>query len=386
MNVVDIFAGCGGLSSGFHKEGFNTVAFLEWDKRCVETLKANFNCSKLNNGNFFHTDIRNFSHYLHEGKTSLKSITKNQGGVSGIIGGPPCQAYSMAGRVRDPNGMKSDYRNFLFEAYCEVLKKLRPKFFVFENVVGMLSAKPNGTLILKELLKSFEKANYYVGNIGKTNIYNFADLGGPQNRKRVIIFGVDKSIIDHRELVEGFHSNMKLQFTKARTVNDAIGGLEKIYPVSECEHKRGYSHGYTGGDPLHQPRYHNLRDIDIFRILAEDAKSNQPKYRSVDALKKIYEERVGRSAQVHKYYVLRENQPSNLIPAHLYKDGLRHIHPDPKQARSITTREAARLQTFDDDFVFVGSRGDTFKMIGNAVPPTFARKIAKAIKKLKFFK
>ena len=385
MNIIDLFAGCGGLSSGFHEEGFKSAAFLEWDKKCIETLKANFRCSKFGDTRFFQTDIRDFDCYMHGGENNLKSIINRHGGrVSGIIGGPPCQAYSVAGRVRDPNGMQFDYRNFLFEAYCKILKELRPKFFVFENVMGMLSAKPNGISIPRVLFRSFEDAGYYAGNIGKKTVYNFADLGGPQNRKRVIIFGVDKSIVNHRELVESFHSNMRAQFTKAKTVADAISDLTKIYPVPKNKHKKGYSHEYTGDDSLHQPRYHNLRDINIFRILSEDSKSRQPKYNSVESLKKIYEQRVGRSAKVHKYYVLKENQPSNLIPAHLYKDGLRHIHPDPMQARSITAREAARLQTFRDDFVFVGSRGDIFKMIGNAVPPTFARKIAKAIKKLKF--
>ena len=87
---------------------------------------------------------------------------------------------------------------------------------------------------------------------------------------------------------------------------------------------------------------------------------------------------------VHKYHVLRWDKPSNLIPAHLYKDGLRHIHPDSTQARTITVREAARLQTFADDYVFIGSQMDQFKMIGNAVPPLFSKKLAQAIYELLF--
>ena len=105
-----------------------------------------------------------------------------------------------------------------------------------------------------------------------------------------------------------------------------------------------------------------------------------PKYTSINAIKDLYTEKVGKTAAVHKYYVLRNNEPSNLIPAHLHKDGLRHIHPDPDQARSITAREAARLHTFPDTFVFKGSRSDIFKMIGNAVPPEFGSIIAKNVK------
>ena len=87
----------------------------------------------------------------------------------------------------------------------------------------------------------------------------------------------------------------------------------------------------------------------------------------------------GKTSNIHKYYVLRWDEPSNLIPAHLYKDGLRHIHPDPEQARTITVREAARLQTFPDDYIFNCSQTDAFKMIGNAVPPLFAKKVAYAV-------
>jgi DNA (cytosine-5)-methyltransferase 1 len=114
-------------------------------------------------------------------------------------------------------------------------------------------------------------------------------------------------------------------------------------------------------------------------LLSEDLKSGQNKYQSIAALKQLYIDRTGKSSSVHKYHVLKPNEPSNTIPAHLYKDGLRHIHWDPKQSRSITVREAARLQGFDDDFEFLGSMGDQYKMIGNAVPPLFAKKLATAL-------
>ena len=98
-----------------------------------------------------------------------------------------------------------------------------------------------------------------------------------------------------------------------------------------------------------------------------------------ESLKKLYTEVTGRKSNVHKYHVIRWDEPSNLIPAHLYKDGLRHIHPDSAQLRTITVREAARLQTFDDDYVFYGSTGDAYKMIGNAVPPRFSKCLADAV-------
>ena len=114
-------------------------------------------------------------------------------------------------------------------------------------------------------------------------------------------------------------------------------------------------------------------------MLAEDIEKKEFKYTSIEEIKKLYIKKTGKSSAVHKYYVLRRDEPSNLIPAHLYKDGLRHIHPDSKQARTLTVREAAALQTFPNDFVFLGSMTDQYKMIGNAVPPLFAEKVASVV-------
>ena len=129
----------------------------------------------------------------------------------------------------------------------------------------------------------------------------------------------------------------------------------------------------------HDPRFHNPTDIGTFKLLAQDIESGVKKFTSTDELLKLYTERTGKTSAVHKYYVLRRDEASNTIPAHLYKDGLRHIHPDSTQARSITVREAARLQTFDDDYDFISSAGANYKMIGNAVPPYFSYKLALAI-------
>ena len=128
------------------------------------------------------------------------------------------------------------------------------------------------------------------------------------------------------------------------------------------------------------PRYHNLRDMDIYRMLAEDIETGEKKYTNAAAITKIYEQRVGSKSPIHRYHVLRKDEPSTTIIAHLYKDGNRFIHYDSSQARSITPREAARLQSFDDDFSFIGSQGSVYQMIGNAVPPKLALAIGKAVK------
>jgi DNA (cytosine-5)-methyltransferase 1 len=173
--------------------------------------------------------------------------------------------------------------------------------------------------------------------------------------------------------------------TTEQTVQATIGALPRLLPAKHAYKFEGKKFSHTPADSGvldHSPRFHSLRDQAIFRDLAEDAQKANPSYSNVTALQRLYTERTGRTSAVHKYYVLRRDEPSNLIPAHLFKDGLRHIHFDPEQARSITVREAAMLQGFPADFTFVGSQGDKYKMIGNAVPPLFSRKLALAVEEL----
>ena len=171
-----------------------------------------------------------------------------------------------------------------------------------------------------------------------------------------------------------------------RTVKDAIGDLPVIMPSKDVIRQDGHKYSHVpidgGGVMNHIPRFHSERDQAIFRLLGEDIESGRNEYVSTEALKRLYTKMTGKQSNIHKYYVLRWNEQSNTIPAHLYKDGMRHIHPDSRQARSITVREAARLQTFADDFEFLGPTMAQYKMIGNAVPSDFAKIIAKAIHKL----
>lgn len=175
-------------------------------------------------------------------------------------------------------------------------------------------------------------------------------------------------------------------YTSTRTVRDAIGDLPPLYPRSSQDLFSNVKLSHTTTPECdainHYPRFHSRRDIEIFQLLTEDIASGVCKYTDTEELIKLYHERTAGKSTVHKYYVLRWDEPSNTIPAHLYKDGLRHIHPDPKQARSITVREAARLQTFPDDYIFIGSKMLQYKMIGNAVPPQFAKILADALLKI----
>jgi DNA (cytosine-5)-methyltransferase 1 len=371
LKVVDVFAGCGGLSLGFKNAGYDVCSHIEIDKKCCETIQENASPSEK----VLNVDITDHNSYLKELKGSIP------GKLDGIIGGPPCQAYSIAGRNKEENKMDEDPRNFLFESFDFLLRKLKPNFFIFENVTGMLSAKPFGIDINAQIYESFKKSGYHVRSDFKECVFDMSDFGIPQKRRRVIIFGIKKaSFKNYKEVVESFYTEMnKKKKGKKGTVADAIGDLPKLFPQNVSKR---ISHSSNEDFSEHEPRFHSERDIKVFRLLAKDIETGNNKFTSAEALKRVYEKFTNKTSAVHKYYVLRWDQPSNIIPAHIYKDGLRHIHPDSKQARSITVREAARLMTFPDSYKLEGSRGDRYKMLGNAVPPDFSKIIAKVINKV----
>jgi len=276
----------------------------------------------------------------------------------------------------------------LFESYLKVVNHYKPKLFIFENVPGMLSAAPDGELIIDKIKRSFENYGYKLTDNLKSSIIDLTEFGIPQNRKRIIILGVNENYYKEKssEIIEFFYEKMLLKFkTKKMTVKEAISDLPKLYPSPKTFKINGKNYSHIFGSSFlqnHLPRFHNDRDIGIFRLLAKDIESGDKKYIRTKELKELYSKVTGKKSNVHKYYVLRWNEQSNTIPAHLYKDGLRHIHPDPEQARSITVREAARLQTFDDDYVFSGSIMEQYKMIGNAVPPKFSYVLAQLLNEI----
>lgn len=391
INVIDLFAGCGGLTDGFLQTGkYNTLAAVDWEFPTVQTLKKRLNTKwnyDLDRNNILHFDIQRTDELIYGfedlkfGKSEgLKNIVGDKN-VDLIVGGPPCQAYSMAGRVRDKNGMQDDYRNFLFESYVKMVNHFQPKAFVFENVEGILSAKPGGISIVKRVRKAFEEIGYEITeNLRGNALFDTSYYNVPQKRKRVIIFGMQKSENSTKQ-VRRFYSLIK-EKASSEPMNSKVAfeNLPKIYP-SKLNPKHSHSIKLNGValPNNHEPRMHSERDIEIFKMLTEDILGGTEKYTSSKALIQLYKEKTGKDSKFHKYHVIREDKPSNTIPAHLYKDGLRHIHPDPNQARTITVREAARIQTFDDDFEFLGSRGDQYKMIGNAVPPQFSKVIAETV-------
>lgn len=393
LNYIDLFAGCGGLSEGFKKEGYNLLGAVEWQKYQTETLKNRLSKVYGLKDRALRFDIQRTEELIngwndaeYGNENGLNALVKNAK-VDLIIGGPPCQAYSVAGRIRDKNGMHDDYRNFLFESYLRVVEYYKPKIVVFENVQGMLTAKPDGISIIERIKEGFNQTGYTVLSDLKKAVFDCSNYGVPQNRKRVIIIALknDSYLNPQEHLNEIYFKIMPKYIEEKVSVKKAIGNLPKLKPlkVPEGKGRKKSSHTHKIGQYLnHEPRFHNQRDIKIFQMLAEDKgkPENKRQYNSTSELKNLYTQVTGKTSNIHKYFVIPWEGQSNTIVAHLKKDGLRHIHPDPDQGRSITVREAARLQTFPDNYEFLGPKGYQYEMIGNAVPPKFSNVLAKVIK------
>jgi DNA (cytosine-5)-methyltransferase 1 len=405
LNFIDLFAGCGGLSEGFLQTSqFKALAHVEWETPMVDTLRnrlhkkwnhtldeakksvIHFDIQKtdeLINGNWSKDSINKYAKTNHEDivKNGIKGIVGNKK-VDLIIGGPPCQAYSIAGRAQDKNSMKDDYRNYLFESFVKVVEAFNPDCFVFENVPGLLSASPGNIPVTKRIFEAFEAIGYEIRNPEnlKKSIYTASELGVAQKRNRIIIVGIrKKSNIDLENIYRNINSYKDSQNIK--TVKDAISHLPKLLPIgiSQKINGKNISHLSKGKKVVkfHEPRFHNDRDVNVFKNWLENNMNSMPMREKIN----FYNNLIGKKSNHAKYRNLEWDKPSPTIVAHLYKDGLMFIHPDEEQARSITVKEASLLQSFPDDYEFIGSNGYCYKMIGNAVPPEMAKNIALGIVK-----
>ena len=400
---IDLFAGCGGLSEGFMESGhFRGLAHIEWELPMVQTLRNRLvkkwqesdeqaqnrvilfdiqRTDELLNGNWSKESKDLYAKYNSlEAQKGLKQLINGES-VDLIIGGPPCQAYSIHGRATDKNSMQDDYRNYLFESFVKVVKDIKPEAFIFENVTGMLSAKPGGKPVVERIYKAVSEIGYTILEPQKFKdaVYNAFDYSVPQNRERVILCGVKNgsglSITDFYDTLSNSKSNKHL------TVRDTIGGLPPIFPLKKIEKVKGrnVSHYATDEtDPFHLPRHCSSRDIQVFREWIANDMNKCSQQEAIAFYKKV----TGKETLYRKYRNLEWDKPSPTVVAHLQKDGFMFIHPDIEQARFITIREAALLMSFPKDFEFIGNRAYCYKMIGNAVPVNFAKAIADSIYKI----
>lgn len=388
------------MSEGFVNAGFTPISHIEMNKEACDTITTRSAYHFLKSENYIElyykyiqgkiTKEKFFSSLpLEISKSTInveindktikplfEEIKKSKKEIDLIIGGPPCQAYSLLGRHQDD--IEKDPRNKLYIQYGRFLKEFQPKAFVFENVPGMLSA--NKGQHFKNLKTYFKKLGYEVYH----DTLDASDYGVVQARKRIIIVGWKK------ENDFGFPDFEKtdLKFT----VNDAFADLKKLTP-GEAHHVSSYTkrkNSYLEQFELrngvnfvtqHISRPHNDRDLAIYKTAIEKWNKDQERLRYPDLPEELKTHK-NESSFIDRYKVVNGKGVSHTVVAHIAKDGHYYIHPDIEQCRSISVREAARLQSFPDDFYFEGSRSAAFKQIGNAVPPLMANAIAKKMKEL----
>lgn len=389
LNYIDLFAGAGGLSEGFVQAGFYPVAHVEMNKDACDTIKTRTAYQWLKENekeevyyDYLKSDTREKEelwkqvprHLIEsvinkeiseESLDEIFEIIDNELGdkkVDLVIGGPPCQAYSVVGRARDPHGMKRDQRNFLYKYYVRFLKKYQPKMFVFENVPGILSAK-NG-VHLKNIFNAVKSAGYEYNH----KILNAKDFGVLQDRKRVIIIGwrndLNLSYPEFEVKEHGFQV-LKDLFSDLKPLQNGEGTLNAInYSKSTTEYlKETKIRNGLDFVTQHIARPNNENDLEIYRIAVD--KWNKGQRLNYGELPERLIKHSNRTSFVNRFQVVNGLGVSHTVVAHIAMDGHYYIHPDKKQNRSISVREAARIQSFPDDYFFEGSRTAAFKQIGN---------------------
>lgn len=415
LNFLDLFAGAGGLSEGFVRAGFAPVAHVERDRAASFTLKTRAAYHWLREQNdlapyvsYLEGDIDRDKLYselpdsIDESVLNIELAQDSLDFVFGkidrllngkrldlIVGGPPCQAYSLVGRSRSKTKMIGDDRNYLYILYAAFLDRYKPAVFVFENVEGLLSAKDgNGKSYFDAMRKLFFSAGYDT----KYALLNSEDYGVLQSRKRVILYGVPKGGVfpSFPEPVERCASWI---------VNHAFIDLPKIKAGAGDERKCRLDpvksdwllRSRVLSSPqvpvtFHVSRPNNDRDLEIYKV-AVCMWSKWQKRLRYDELPAHLKTHKNRTSFTDRYKVVAGDlSSSHTVVAHIAKDGHYYIHPDIRQNRSITPREAARLQSFPDDYFFESvsgklSRTSAFQQIGNAVPVLLSEEIANEIKR-----
>lgn len=405
LNYIDLFAGAGGLSEGFIREKFEPVAHVEMSAEAADTLKTRIafhHFSQKKNLTKYYSYLQqdisrnelwdSIPQHLLESvineeisDNTIESIFEkidsqlDEKKVDVIIGGPPCQAYSLVGRSRDPNRMKGDKRNFLFRYYAKFLIRYKPKYFVFENVLGLLTA--GNAKYLNEMLELFEE----IGYSADMKVLNAEEYGVLQKRRRVIIIGrKGKTKFQFPEL-QKMENNWQtkrdlffdLPYLKPGQELEVVGYTKNInHYLKKTETRNGIN--YT---TQHITRNHNDRDLEIYSLAIDKWLNDRQRLKYNDIPKRLQTHK-NTEAFLDRYKVIDPTGHSHTVVAHIAKDGHYYIYPDLKQVRSISVREAARIQSFPDNYFFEGGRTAAFKQIGNAVPPLMAEKIAASLKYL----
>nr|WP_304661702.1 DNA cytosine methyltransferase [Arthrobacter sp. zg-Y238] len=482
--IVDIFAGPGGLNEGFSsirdEDGnrvFQTVLSIEMETSAVKTLTlraAHRFLSDLPEGQpeiykqflakdvtydemrsapevaaaFEHAEeeVRQFTLSEDSRPESDTLIRESLQDASEwvLIGGPPCQAYSMAGRSRRKHDVtfKDDHKHFLYKEYLHIITEFRPAVFVMENVKGMLSSKSGDGKIFELIEQDLRAPGYDLhsmvvnsdtGELKPSDFIIKSELYGiPQKRHRVIIVGLRRDAqlpapkaLEHREPVtvqdaiwslphlrSGISRRPHATWEDWATIREqahqflqALPGKERASAPSPYEldtkstsvrPPEPFDKASAAGElqtwlrkdaaPVtwnHEARGHMLEDLVRYYLLAAlvTADGSSPKVRSLPAAHWPKHNNINNVVVPFedRFRVQAWGKPSSTVVSHIAKDGHYYIHPDHEQMRSLTVREAARLQTFPDNYVFLGNRTQQYTQVGNAVPPLLASKIAQRV-------
>lgn len=368
---IDLFAGAGGLSAGFRDAGFEIGAALESIERYSQTHKLNFPDCKTLTG-----DASQITPEIFQEKVSLDRRPDV------IIGGPPCQTFSTIGRakIRHVSGCdKSDPRNYLFQSYLDYVHFFQPEIFLMENVPQLKTRF--GGVLFERLIELASSSGYEI----QFAVLNAVEFGVPQNRKRLFIVGTKRGIqfrFPDPLIDDGQLDMLVPEGPKVRTVGEALEDLPPIYDgcrLGELPYSRDArtefqltvrsAKGVVGNNVC---RVSNDRAKRIFKHMRPGDRymDLEPEVRKILPFREdIFHDRLKR---------LRSDQPSWTVLAHIGMDGYMYIHP--WEDRTLSVREAARLQSFHDDFTFIGNMREQYIQVGNAVPPLLAASIAKSVK------
>lgn len=321
---IDLFAGAGGMSLGFDKAEFENILAVEYDKCFAETYSFNFPKHNLKVA-----DIKNISN------EEIKKLIGNNK-IDVIIGGPPCQGFSIAGKIG--RNFIDDERNQLFKEFVRFVEVIKPRIFVMENVAALKTHNKGKTI--EEIVKEFERVGYTV----KYDVLNAVNYGVPQQRRRIFVIGT---------LDKENKFNFPEKTTKQITIAEALKGLPKL------------ESGETSDIPNHNAMNHSKQMLEKMSYVKDGGNRND-----------IPEDIRPKSGDIRKYIRYNSNEPSICITGDMRK--VFHFN----QNRALTGRELARIQTFPDDFIFKGNAGKVQQQIGNAVPPQLAFQIANSVKEV----
>ena len=324
INYIDLFSGAGGMSLGFDQVGFNNIFSIDIEPRFCETYKTNFP-----KHNLIQKDISKLSN------EEIKSLIGNKI-IDVIIGGPPCQGFSMAGNI----GRKfiDDSRNQLFREFARIVEIVQPSYFVMENVARLFTHNKGETK--KEIIELFKKMNYNVD----CKVVNTADFGIPQVRNRVLFIGnrISNNIAFPTKTID-----------KPISIKEAIDKLPKL------------KSGEKSKIPNHISMKHSEQMLEKMKYVSDGGNRNE-----------IPELIRPKSGDVRKYIRYKSTEPAVCVTGDMRK--IFHY----SQNRALTVRELATLQSFPLDFIFKGSTISQQQQVGNSVPPILAKEIALTIKKM----